>query len=222
MMLATETYAPPPAAAALLLDYAAFDETPVSQTPFPHIVVPGFLPPAALARVHAELPRDGRGGSFPPEALKLGPTAQALMAELEGPFLRQAIAEKFALHLEGAPSMLTMRLATREKDGQIHTDSQAKRVTALLYLNLPNTRFAQQEGCLRLLRTSDNLEDFAVEVPPTNGTFLVFPNGPTSWHGHRTYVGPRYSVQLNYMTNDAKAQSELRRHKLSAFVKKFF
>jgi len=222
MMLATETYAPAQANIDLLLDYAAFDETPVCQTPFPHIVVPNFLPREALARVYSDLPPEGRGGSFPPESVKLGPAARALMAELEGPLLRQAIAEKFSLHLDEAPSMLTMRLATREKDGQIHTDSLAKRVTALLYLNLPNTRFAQQEGCLRLLRTSDNLEDFAVEVPPTNGTFLVFPNGPTSWHGHRTYVGPRYSVQLNYMTNDAKAQSELRRHKLSAFVKKFF
>jgi hypothetical protein len=222
MMLAADAYAPIPHATALLLDYAAFENRPVCDTPFPHCVVPNFLPPAALARVHAELPQDGRGGSFPPEALKLGPTARALMAELAGPRLRQAIADKFALQLDDAPSMLTMRLATREKDGQIHTDSLAKRVTALLYLNLPNDRFSRQEGCLRLLRSAENLDDFAVEVPPTDGTFLVFPNGPTSWHGHRTYVGPRYSVQLNYMSNDAKAQSELRRHKLSAFVKKFF
>jgi hypothetical protein len=222
MMLATETYAPVAHAAGLLLDYVALQETPVARTPFPHIVVRNFLPPAALDRVYAELPRDGRGGSFPPEALRLGPTAHALMNELEGPVLRRAIAEKFALDLGDAPTMLTMRLATREKDGQIHTDSLAKRVTALLYLNPPNDRFARQEGCLRLLRSATELEDFAVEVPPTHGTFLVFPNGPTSWHGHRTYVGPRYSVQLNYMTNDAKAKSELLRHKLSAFAKRVF
>jgi hypothetical protein len=222
MTLATEIYAPKTLAPALLLDYAAFDATPVTDSPFPHIVVRDFLPSAALARVYADLPNDGRGGSFPPEAVKLGPSAQALMHELEGPVLRAAIAEKFALALDDAPTMLTMRLATRAKDGQIHTDSIAKRVTALLYLNPPNDRFARQEGCLRLLRSANDLENFAVEVPPTNGTFLVFPNGPTSWHGHRTYVGPRHSVQLNYMTNDSKAQSELRRHRLSAFVKKLF
>jgi hypothetical protein len=212
MMLDTDTR---------LLDYAALQNTPIDGVPFPHVVVRDFLPPSALARVYDELPRDGRGGSFPPDAVRLGPAAKALMQELEGPVLRQAIAEKFALDLDDAPTMLTMRLATREKDGQIHTDSHAKRVTALLYLNPPNDRFARQEGCLRLLRSATDLEDFAVEVPPTHGTFLVFPNGPTSWHGHRTYVGPRYSVQLNYMTNDAKAKSELRRHKLSAFAKKF-
>jgi hypothetical protein len=222
MTLSTETYAVKRFAPALLLDYAALEAEPVVQTPFPHIVVRDFLAPGSLARVYADLPAEGGGGSFPPEAVKLGPTAQALMHELEGPVLRAAIAEKFALALDDAPTMLTMRLATRAKDGQIHTDSLAKRITALLYLNPPNDRFARQEGCLRLLRSADDLEDFAVEVPPTNGTFLVFPNGPTSWHGHRTYVGARYSVQLNYMTNDAKAHSELRRHRLSAFVKKFF
>jgi SM-20-related protein len=57
-------------------------------------------------------------------------------------------------------------------------------------------------------------------VPPVNGTLLVFPNGPTTWHGHRPFVGPRYSVQLNYMTTGAKARSELRRHRISAFVKR--
>lgn len=205
----------------LLLDYAAFYETPVSDNPFAHVVVRDFLPPAALAQIHAEMPRRDRGGSFPPQALALGPTAQALMRELEGPVLRRAIADKFGLALEDAPSMLTVRLATREKDGQIHTDSRAKRVTALLYLNPASAAFAQQDGCLRLMRSADDLEDYAVEVPPTDGTLLVFPNSATSWHGHRPHVGQRYSVQLNYMTNDAKARTELRRHKISAFFKRY-
>jgi hypothetical protein len=206
----------------LLLDYPALRAAPASNAPFPHAVVKNFLPQETLARIYDELPRRERGGSFPPEALPLGPTAKTLMRELEGPALRQAIAEKFGLALDDAPSMLTMRLATRAADGQIHTDSKAKRVTALLYLNPPNPAFDQQGGCLRLLRSPTDLEDFAIEVPPTDGTLLVFPNGPTSWHGHRTYVGPRYSVQLNYMTDDAKARRELRRHKLSAFFKRFF
>jgi hypothetical protein len=114
-----------------------------------------------------------------------------------------------------------MRLYCRQKDGQIHTDSDAKRVTILLYLNPESEAFSQQEGCLRLLRGPDDLEDYAVEVPPTRGTLLVFPNGPTTWHGHRPYVGARHSVQLNYMENDSRARSELRRHRLSALVKRF-
>jgi hypothetical protein len=202
------------------LDLAALAAAPVADTPFRHILLPHFVPPLALARVHADLPRLQRGGSFPPEALKLGPAARALMAEMQSAALKQLIGEKLGLDLHDAPSMLTMRVYCRDRDGQIHTDSAAKRVTILLYLNPDQPAFAQQEGCLRLLRGPDDLEDYAVEVPPTNGTLLVFPNGPTTWHGHRAYVGPRFSLQLNYMTNDGKARSELRRHKLSAFIKR--
>jgi hypothetical protein len=202
-----------------LLDLPALQAAPVAEAPFRHILVPNFVPPEALARVHADLPRRERGGSFPPEALRLGPAAAALMHEMEGTALRDTIAAKLGMALDEAPSMLTVRLYCRERDGQIHTDSAAKRVTVLLYLNPEQQAFSQQEGCLRLLRGPDDLEDYAVEVPPTNGTLLVFPNGPTTWHGHRRYVGQRFSLQLNYMTNDSKARSELRRHRLSALVK---
>lgn len=204
-----------------MLDLTALDQTPVNLDPFAHVVVPGFVPPGPLGEIVAELPELPSGGSFPPEALRLGPKASALMAEMHGPALRDAIAAKFGLDLADAPVMVTLRGQTREKDGRIHRDSDAKRVTVLLYLNPESAAWARQEGCLRLLRGPDNLEDYAVEVPPVNGTLLVFPNGPATWHGHKQFVGRRYAIQLNYMTTDGKARSEMRRHKVSAFVKRF-
>jgi SM-20-related protein len=203
------------------LDYAALCTAPVAADPFPHVVVPNFVPPASLHAVLADLPPLGKRGSFPLDALALGPNAQALMDGLEGPTLRQAIAERFCLELDDAPTMVTLRGWTNDRDGDIHCDSTAKRVTVLLYLN-PATAEAwtQHEGCLRLLRGPGDLENYAVEVPPVNGTLLVFPNGPGAWHGHKRFTGQRYSVQLNYMTTDAKARSELRRHRLSAFMKR--
>ena len=33
-----------------------------------------------------------------------------------------------------------------------------------------------------------------MEVPPVNGTLLIFPNGPTTWHGHKQFVGTRYGA----------------------------
>ncbi|HME24380.1 MAG TPA: 2OG-Fe(II) oxygenase [Acetobacteraceae bacterium] len=202
------------------LDYAALRATPVATDPFPHVVVANFVPPEALRAVIADLPPMGKRGSFPLDALELGPNAQALMDELEGPRLRQAIAERFGLGLDDAPTMVTLRGWTNDRDGLIHCDSTAKRVTVLLYLNPSTDAWAQHEGCLRLLRGPDDLEDYAVEVPPVNGTLLVFPNGANTWHGHRRFTGQRYSVQLNYMTTDAKAHSELRRHRISAFMKR--
>lgn len=202
------------------LDYAALRATPVATDPFPHVVVPNFVPPASLRAVVADLPALGKRGSFPIDAVALGPNARALMRELEGATLRQAIAARFGLDLADAPTMVTLRGWTNDRDGFIHTDSLAKRVTVLLYLNPATEAWAQHEGCLRLLRGPDDVEDYAVEVPPVNGTLLVFPNGPTTWHGHKRFTGQRYSVQLNYMTTDAKARSELRRHRLSALVKR--
>jgi hypothetical protein len=202
------------------LDYAALDAAPVATDPFPHVVVPDFVPGDNLRRVLADLPPLGRRGSFPLDALTLGPGARALTDELEGVRLRQAIAGKFGLDLAGSPTMVTLRGWTNERDGYIHCDSTAKRVTVLLYLNPAAESWGQHDGCLRLLRGPDDLENYAVEVPPVNGTLLVFPNGPATWHGHKRFTGQRYSVQLNYMTTDAKARSELRRHRLSALMKR--
>ena len=202
------------------LDYARLNATPVATDPFPHVVVPDFVPPHVLSDVLADLPSLGRRGSFPVDAVHLGPTARALMNEMEGSRLRAAIAGLFGIDLADAPTMVTLRGWTSERDGRIHCDSTAKRVTVLLYLNQQTDAWSRQEGCLRLLRGPRELEDFSVEVPPVNGTLLVFPNGPATWHGHRQFVGQRYSVQLNYMTTDDKARSELRRHRWSAFVKR--
>jgi hypothetical protein len=202
------------------LDLAALAATPVATDPFNHIVVPHFVPPDFLAHIQRDLPPMANGGSFPPESLKLGPAAASLVKQMTGAGMRDAVATKFGLDLSDAPVMLTMRGRTRQKDGRIHTDSSAKRVTVLLYLNPQTDAWAKQEGCLRLLRGPEDLEDYAVEVPPVNGTLLIFPNGPTTWHGHRTFVGQRHAIQLNYMTNDDKARSELRRHRWSAFVKR--
>ncbi|MSO99841.1 MAG: 2OG-Fe(II) oxygenase [Acetobacteraceae bacterium] len=204
----------------IALDYDKLAEAPTATDPFPHVVVPGFVPPDSLHAVLAALPPLNRRGSFPPDSVRLGPEARDLVEQMEGEQLRASIASRFGLDLEGAPTMLTLRGWTSDRDGRIHCDSTAKRVTVLLYLNRETEAFGRQEGCLRLLRGSSDLEDFAVEVPPVNGTLLVFPNGPAAWHGHRRFVGQRYSIQLNYMTTDTKARSELRRHRLSAFVKR--
>ena len=202
------------------LDYDRLAATTVASSPFPHIVVENFVPPTTLPGVVEDLPPIQKGGSFPTAGLRLGPSGRALMNELEGTRFRTAIAQKFGLALDGAPTMVTLRGQSREKDGRIHCDSTAKRVTILLYLNPESADWARKDGCLRLLRSPNDIEDYAVEVPPVNGTLLAFPNGPTTFHGHKQFVGRRYVVQLNYMTTDDKARYEMRRHRISAFLKR--
>ena len=203
------------------LDYAKLTATPISAIRFRTSSCRTSCTARSLDAVLADLPPLGRRGSFPVDAVRLGPNAAALMEAIEGPMLRAAVERLFGLDLQNSPTMVTLRGWTSPRDGRIHCDSLAKRVTVLLYLNRETDAWSRQEGCLRLLRGPKDLEDFAVEVPPVNGTLLIFPNGPTTWHGHRPFVGQRYSVQLNYMTTDDKARSELRRHRISAFVKRF-
>jgi SM-20-related protein len=202
------------------LGYEALRATPVADEPFRHVVVPGFVPPAELSGVFDDLPPMHRRGSFPIASVRMGKRALALIEELEGTRFRAAVAEKFGLSLQGAPTMVTLRGQSRERDGQIHCDSGAKRVTVLLYLNPTTDAWKRHEGCLRLLRGPGNIDDFVVEVPPVNGALLVFPNGPGTWHGHKRFIGQRYVVQLNYMTADSAARSEMRRHRISAFLKR--
>ena len=204
----------------MLFDYAALRATPVSNDPFPHMVLRNFVPAETLKKVVADLPTLNRRGSFPPSSFKAGPNAKAAMDELQGDSLKGIVAEKFGLDLSDAPTMLTLRGRTEATDGKIHRDSVSKRVTLLLYLNPSNADWANHAGCLRLLRRPDDLEDYAVEVPPVDGTLLVFPNGPSTWHGHLPFAGRRYTIQLNYMTTDGAARWEMFRHRLSAFAKR--
>lgn len=202
------------------LNHEAVRQATVSQAPCPHIVVPDFLAGSSLARAVSLLPEIRAGGSFPLGALKLHPELKAMMEEFAGPQLKDIVSEKFALDVRSAPSMVTMRGQTRAKDGRIHRDSASKRVTILLYLNDPAQDWGHKGGCLRFLNGPDDVEDYASEIPPAGGTLVIFPNGPNTWHGHRPYVGPRYTVQLNYMAQDGRARREVQRHRFSAFFKR--
>ncbi|MXV45002.1 2OG-Fe(II) oxygenase [Saccharibacter sp. 17.LH.SD] len=201
------------------LNYDAVRHAPVVNEPCPHLVVPNFISGESLRHILSWRPEIRSGGSYPLEALSLRPELAKMMAEFQGPMLKEIVAEKFDLDIGKAPSMVTMRGQTREKDGRIHRDSASKRVTILLYLNDPAQDWGTHEGCLRFLNGPHDIEDYASEIPPVGGTLVVFPNGPNTWHGHRQYVGPRYTVQLNYMAVGRRTRHELRRHKLSAWWK---
>jgi hypothetical protein len=204
-----------------VVNFDALRAAQVSAEPFAHILLPGFVPAEALPAVFAALPPMKGRGSFPIEAVRLGEAAKAVISALQSDEFRQIVAEKFGLDLTGAPHMVTLRGNSGPQDGQIHTDSSAKRVTILLYLNPAGAEsWAKQQGCLRLLRGPNDLENYGAEIPPVDGTLLVFPNGPTTWHGHKTFAGQRYVVQMNYMTTSTKAKAEMRRHHLSAFIKR--
>jgi SM-20-related protein len=185
--------------------------------PYMHVVVPGFLPPDSVKRINATYPTIETGGSYPIESLDAGMTIKEVIDELDGPEFEAIIAEKFDVDLDGRPKMYSLRGYTRAKDGQIHTDSRDKIITVLLYLN---DEWKQPGGRLRILRNGHDVDDFVAEVPPDNGTLLVFKRSDTSWHGHHPFEGQRRSLQMNWMTSEGSKGFHAIRHKISAAVKK--
>jgi hypothetical protein len=200
-----------------VLDLDAFAATPLAREPYDHMNVTGFVAPAAIGRVLADFPPIAGPGSFPAAVLDYGPGFAALLAELEGPAVRDAFAAKFGMDLRHRPTMVTVRGRAQRKDGGIHTDSESKLITALIYLN---TDWAAAGGRLRVLRSPDDLDDYAAEVPPVAGTLLAFRRSERSWHGHHPFEGERRSVQLNWVTDAAVVRRELARHRVSAWTKR--
>jgi SM-20-related protein len=189
---------------------------PLCREPFDFVVVEDFVRRDALTLAIADFPQITDHGSYPVDSLNYGPSFARLLSALTGPLLREAIAEKFGVDLEGRPTMVTVRGNSDGRDGRIHTDSKSKIITLLLYLN---PSWDRAEGRLRLLRGPDDLEDYAVEVTPIAGTMLAFRRSERSFHGHHPLAGERRMLQLNWVTEPAVVRRELNRHRWSARLK---
>lgn len=201
-----------------LIDLHAFDDAPLVREPFRFAVVRGFLKSTALPSVQADFPDIHDPGLLPVCRLDSGPAFEALIEEIRSAPVTEMFSEKFGIDLSGRPMMITVRGRCREKDGQIHTDSETKLVSGLLYLN---DRWAESGGRLRFLRSPYDLDASIVEVPPDGGTLVAFRRSPLSWHGHEPFVGERRYVMFNWMTDEAAVERELARHRLSARMKRF-
>jgi hypothetical protein len=198
------------------LSYESIERTPLQRDPFEYIVVPNCVSSADLRKIGADFPPVLGAGSHPPSELDIHGHFAGLLKELDGPAFRQAVEKKFGIDLAGRPTMCTVRGHVQKKDGGIHTDSKTKIITVLLYLN---EGWDNDGGRLRLLRNGTDLEDYAAEVPPTNGTLLIFRRSDNSWHGHKPFEGPRRAIQFNWVTSEDVVKKEQARHRLSTRVK---
>lgn len=199
------------------LDLDALGKTPLKREPYEYVVVPGFIRPGAAGAIDRDFPPIADTGSYVPASLKYGPAFAELIDALRGPELATALGGKFGVDLSSLPVLLTVRGRTGKRDGRIHYDRAGKVMTALLYLNRD---WRDRGGWLRLLRARDDLENYAEEVSPEMGTLLVFRCTPNAWHGHKTFIGQRRAIQLNWMDSRVQTAWEQGRHWLSAATKK--
>ncbi len=185
------------------VDLTAIEAMPLRTEPFDYLVVPDCISAAGLDAANRDYPDIETPGNKDLEDLHYGPGFRGLIDELESPALRQAISDKFGVDLDDAWTTITVRKFCEASDGNIHTDHWSKVITVLVYFN---TDWDDSAGQLRLLRSPDDIEDYAAEVPPAGGTLLAFRRTDISWHGHKRFVGERRMLQLNFVRTGRAAR----------------
>ena len=199
------------------LNYKALAVTPLELTPFEFVVVKDFISPENITKINLDFPYVPGPGSHPPSELDIRGHFRGLVDELNSESFRMFVETKFNVDLRDLPTMYTVRGYLRDRDGKAHTDSKTKVITVLLYLN---EGWMADGGRLRLLRGGNNIEDFALEIPPVGGTLLIFKRSDNSWHGHKPYAGKRRALQFNWVTTADVVQHEQSRHARSTRLKK--
>ena len=199
-----------------LIDLEAFRAAPLNRDPFTFTIVRQAIRPADAADIRADFPAIEDSGLLPVEATTPGTRFSQLIEELQSDEVARAFSEKFDVDLTGRAQMITVRGRCSLRDGRIHTDTESKLITVLIYFNEP---WEAKGGRLRLLRSATDLNDMIGEVPPDAGTMIAFRRSDRSYHGHEPFEGVRRYVMINWMTSGFAAQRELFRHRLSARVK---
>ena len=199
-----------------LLDKNQLNLAKVDNNFFPYFHVENalsnFLDSSDLVK---DFPDIDSGGSFPSDNLKEG-DIKKLIEELEGDEFKAILENKLGVNLKDAEVITTLRGFSRFKDGKIHTDSQSKIVTVLLYLNKD---WDNEIGNLRLLKKNNDLDNYIQEISSEYGNLVAFKVTDNCWHGFMPFEGKRLSIQLNYIYPKSLNMHKIR-HKLSASFKK--
>jgi hypothetical protein len=199
------------------IDISKINNATVIHNPFDFFQIDQVLNPGSLEAIRNDFPAIDKPGIYPVGSLKYGAAFAKLIAEVKSSQLCAVIGSKFGIDLSDLPLMVTVRGHAQQKDGRIHCDSCDKVVTCLLYLN---EAWDAEGGRLRILRDGQNIENYAAEIPASGGSFAAFRVTPSSWHGHKPFVGERRYIMFNWIRSDEALKSHEGRHRLSSFVKK--
>jgi SM-20-related protein len=181
----------------------ALDAAPLQTKPFDYLVVPDFLPPAQLKLVNADYPNIETAANHDLQDLAYGARFGQLIEELQSDAFRRHLGNKFYVDLSDSPTTITVRKYCERSDGNIHTDHASKVITVLVYFN---ENWDSEGGCLRMLRSPNDIEDYAAEVQPLGGRLLAFHRTDHSWHGHKQFVGERRMLQCNFLSSGRLAR----------------
>src|SRR6185369_15152723 len=111
-------------------------------------------------------------GFFPLGDVPVHGAFAGLMDDLQDRAFSTVVGEKLGLDLVSHPTLITVRKWSAAGDGRIHTDSLSKIATVLIYLNPAWSDTGA--GCLRVLRSPRDFNDYATEVSPVIGSMFGF------------------------------------------------
>jgi SM-20-related protein len=215
-----DTVTDAPRAGLKLLNLDAVKAGKVSTEPYRYVICERVLDADAATAIRRDFPETTSVGFLNSTDLTREGAYAALLDDLESPELAAVLSEKLDLDLSKAGRLITVRRWSRKTDGRIHTDSQRKISTFLVYLN--ETWSAADSGAFRVLRGEKDFEDYVAEVPPIQGNAVGFKRADHSWHGHKPFEGERLVVQLTYLQDAEAAEHKRRAAGIQGFMKKLF
>lgn len=203
-----------------LIDLSAISNAPAETSPYPFFIGTGFLPPEAKSALRRDFPDIRKPGFLTVPEVEMRGSFRRFIEELEGPELADTVSAKIGIDLDPFPRLTTIRKFSQAKDGRIHTDSQSKLATFLVYLNDGWT--GDDGGRLRVLRGPRDFDDMVAEIPPVMGTVFGFRRTNESWHGHKPFAGERRVVQITWLQDASELERKKKRNKLAQLFKGVF
>ena len=204
-----------------IFDLKALDQALVKEDPYRYLVVPNFVLPDAFAAIRRDYPDIRGGGPFEPHEIESGPGFDAMIRALGSPEVAQHFARKFGADILGTPTVFKIRKYEVRTGGYIHTDSKSKLVSVLIYFN---TEWHAEGGRFRVLRSGTDMDDYAEEILPLDGTLVAFRRCDHSYHGYKPYEGERRMIQMNYVdpAKVGRKQDQGAGKRATRFVKSLF
>lgn len=212
---------PPDAGAASksILDVEQLRRAQLRDDPYPYLIARDVVRMEALAELRRDFPVLRQTGFHPTDSFDAAGSFAALLQELEGEEVARVIGDKLGVALVGLPQLITVRRLSAKHEGRIHTDSESKVATFLLYLN---SGWSSPEGRLRILRGPKSFDGYVEEVSPEEGNAMAFLRSSHSWHGHTPFVGDRRVVQVAWLRDTSELERKKRRHGLSYRLRRLF
>ena len=189
----------------------------VQHDPFDFLVVPDALHQPDIDNIVEAYPEIDTPGNYDASEFSYGDAFADFLAQIRSPEFAEVVGERFGVNLDPAEMTITVRTLCEASDGNIHPDHWSKVVTALFYFNPP---WETEGGRLRMLRSKDDIEDYAAEVPPDAGTMLAFRRSSRSFHGHKQHVGPRKMVQVSWNRPGSAARAVQNANRLATHAVK--